>query len=333
MKSLFGLSNQALKQFMNKPGVILISTLLIVMIMSIISIQISKKFFISMQRESYIDFKNQSMQLLLISENQAINYLKKDIISFQEKLTSKDSFLNQSYFFSNDYGTIEVDIKDASNCFNLNSIFKSKGETSSINKYNRKWLERLLLLEGIDTLDAESFVDQLIDWVDADNQPLNFGAENYFYIGPLSAINQFTAKRLLAHLSEIQNFPIMQKLNFNKLSRNLCVLPGNTNQLININTLNSEQVFLVASFFGEENLEFTESLILNAPKNGYDGVEEFISKFKTFDEMPRGVLAINSKIFRLNSAIINDNFSSELESLVILDISNSAKVLDRNFKF
>ncbi len=29
------------------------------------------------------------------------------------------------------------------------------------------------------------------DWVDSDNQPLNFGAENYFYIGPTSKISQF----------------------------------------------------------------------------------------------------------------------------------------------
>ena len=318
---------------MNKPGVVLISTLLIVMVMSIISIQISKNFFLSIQRDSYIDFKNHSLQLLLSSEKKLLSLFKKKLSLSNEKLTNKDPVLNQSYFFSNELATIQVDVSDASNCFNLNSIFIKTGDGVQIKKDNQEWLERLLRLKGFDAPEIESFIDQLIDWVDPDNQPLNFGAENYFYIGPLSPINQYTPKRLLSNLSEIQNFPIMQKLNFNKLSRNLCVLPGNTNQLININTLNSEQVFLVASFFGEENLEFTESLILNAPKNGYDGVEEFISKFKTFDEMPRGVLAINSKIFSLNSTIINDNFSSELESLVILDISNSAKVLDRNFKF
>ena len=27
------------------------------------------------------------------------------------------------------------------------------------------------------------------DWVDSDNQPLNFGAENYFYIGPTSKLS------------------------------------------------------------------------------------------------------------------------------------------------
>ena len=333
MKNSFGLSNRVLIQFMNKPGVVLISTLFIVMIMSIISIQISKKFFISLQRESYLEFKHHSQQLLLTTEKQAIQSLRKEIIYFQEKLTRKDPLLSRSYFYSNDLGTIQVDFQDASNCFNLNGIFKKNGESLDINKHNRQWLERLLILEGVDSLDAESFIDQLIDWVDLDNQPLNFGAENYFYIGPLSPINQFTPKRLLVHLSEITNFPIMEKLNFYDLSKNLCVFPGTTTQLMNINALNSNQINLVASFFDEKNLEFIESQILNTPENGYDGIEKFVGKFRAFQEMPKGVLATNSKIFTLNSKIINKNFSSELESLVILDISNSAKVFNRNFKF
>ena len=37
-------------------------------------------------------------------------------------------------------------------------------------------------LKGFDASEIESFIDQLIDWVDPDNQPLNFGAENYFCI-------------------------------------------------------------------------------------------------------------------------------------------------------
>ena len=63
---------------MNKPGVVLISTLLIVMVMAIISTQISKIFFLSIQRDSYIDFKNHSLQLLLSSEKEAIQSIQKE---------------------------------------------------------------------------------------------------------------------------------------------------------------------------------------------------------------------------------------------------------------
>ena len=318
---------------MNKPGVVLISTLLIVMVMAIISTQISKKFFLSIQRDSYIDFKNHSLQLLLSSEIEAIQSIQKEIVFSNQKLTNKDPVLNQSYFFSNELATIQVDVSDASNCFNLNSIFIKTGDGLQIKKDNKEWLERLLRLKGFDAPEIESFIDQLIDWVDPDNQPLNFGAENYFYIGPLSSINQYTPKRLLSNLSEIKNFPVLDQMDFNKISNNLCVLPGISNQLINVNTLNNTHKNLIASFFDEENLEFIESQILDAPENGYDSANEFAKKITQSVTWPSQVLSINSKTLLISSKIYNQTFSNQLDSLVILDNSNSAKVLNRDFSF
>ena len=318
---------------MNKPGVVLISTLLIVMVMSIISIQISKNFFLSIQRDLYIDFKNHSLQLLLSSEKQAIKSIQKEMISSNEKLINKDPVLNQSYFFSNELAIIQVDVSDASNCFNLNSIFIKTGDGIQIKKDNREWLERLLRLKGLDAPEIESFIDQLIDWVDPDNQPLNFGAENYFYIGPLSPINQYTPKRLLSNLSEIKNFPVLDQISFKKISNNLCVLPGLSNQLINVNTLNDSHTNLIASFFDEENLEFIESQIFDTPENGYDSANEFANKISQSGSWPSQVLSINSKTFLISTKIYNQTFSNQLDSLVILDTSNSAKILNRDFIF
>ena len=318
---------------MNKPGVVLISTLLIVMVMSIISIQISKNFFLSIQRDLYIDFKNHSLQLLLSSEKQAIKSIQKEIISSNGKLINKDPVLNQSYFFSNELTTIQADVSDASNCFNLNSIFIKTSDSVQIKKDNREWLERLLRLKGLDAPEIESFIDQLIDWVDPDNQPLNFGAENYFYIVPLSPINQYTPKRLLSNLSEIKNFPVLDQISFKKISNNLCVLPGLSNQLINVNTLNDSHINLIASLFDEENLEFIESQILDTPENGYDSANEFANKISQSVSWPSQVLSINSKTFLISTKIYNQTFSNQLDSLVILDTSNSAKVLNRDFIF
>ena len=301
--------------------------------MSIISIQISKNFFLSIQRDLYIDFKNHSLQLLLSSEKQAIKSIQKEMISSNEKLINKDPVLNQSYFFSNELATIQVDVSDASNCFNLNSIFIKTSDSVQIKKDNREWLERLLRLKGLDAPEIESFIDQLIDWVDPDNQPLNFGAENYFYIGPLSPINQYTPKRLLSNLSEIKNFPVLDQISFKKISNNLCVLPGLSNQLINVNTLNDSHTNLIASLFDEENLEFIESQILDTPENGYDSANEFANKISQSVSWPSQVLSINSKTFLISTKIYNQTFSNQLDSLVILDTSNSAKVLNRDFIF
>ena len=318
---------------MNKPGVILITTLLIVMILSIISMQISKNFYISLKREAYLDFKNLSHQMLMSSEKQAIKSLQKNIKLFQSKLTLNDSLLNNKFYFQNDLMVLEVSVLDASNCFNLNSLFKPSGNSYEIRPLYKAWLKRYLKLKQFNEADIESFIDQLVDWVDRDNQPLNFGAENYFYIGPASKISQFTPKRLLVDISEINNFPIMERMDYRDLITNLCVLPNRNNQIININSLVQSDSLLIAAFFDEENLEYTASQILNMPKNGYDDVNVFIDQFNQASKFPSQVLSINSQTFRLQSDIINENFSANLETLVILDISNSAEVLSRTFNF
>ena len=318
---------------MNKPGVILITTLLIVMILSIISVQISKNFYISLKREAYLDFKNLSHQMLMSSEKQAIKSLQKNIKSFQSKLTLNDSLLNNKFYFQNALMVLEVSVLDASNCFNLNSLFKPSGNSYEIRPLYKAWLKRYLKLKQFNEADIESFIDQLVDWVDRDNQPLNFGAENYFYIGPASKISQFTPKRLLVDISEINNFPIMERMDYRDLITNLCVLPNRNNQIININSLVQSDSLLVAAFFDEENLEYTASQILNMPKNGYDDANVFIDQFNQASKFPSQVLSINSQTFRLQSDIINENFSANLETLVILDISNSAEVISRTFNF
>jgi len=318
---------------MNKPGVILITTLLIVMILSIISVQISKNFYISLKREAYLDFKNLSHQMLMSSEKQAIRSLQKNIKSFQSKLTLNDSILNNKFYFQNDLMVLEVSVLDASNCFNLNSLFKPSGNSYEIRPLYKAWLKRYLKLKQFNEADIESFIDQLVDWVDRDNQPLNFGAENYFYIGPASKISQFTPKRLLVDISEINNFPIMERIDYRDLITNLCVLPNRNNQIININSLVQSDSLLIAAFFDEENLEYTASQILNMPKNGYDDANVFIDQFNQASKFPSQVLSINSQTFKLQSDIINENFSANLETLVILDISNSAEVISRTFNF
>ena len=318
---------------MNKPGVILITTLLIVMILSIISVQISKNFYISLKREAYLDFKNLSHQMLMSSEKQAIKSLQKNIKSFQSKLTLNDSLLNNKFYFQNDLMVLEVSVLDASNCFNLNSLFKPSGNSYEIRPLYKAWLKRYLKLKQFNEADIESFIDQLVDWVDRDNQPLNFGAENYFYIGPASKISQFTPKRLLVDISEINNFPIMERVDYRDLITNLCVFPNRNNQIININSLVQSDSLLIAAFFDEENLEYIASQILNMPKNGYDDVNVFIDQFNQASKFPSQVLSINSQTFRLQSDIINENFSANLETLVILDNLNSAEVLSRTFNF
>ena len=316
---------------MNKPGVILITTLLVILIMSVISTQISKTFMLSMQREMYMDFSNTSYQLLLSAEAQAIKKIQQEMKMYSTKLKSEDSLLKNGMYYPIGTRTLQISVKDAGNCFNLNSLFTPKQGKYELNKSQKEWLERLLRLKEVDEINIQSLLDQLIDWVDKDNQPRNYGAENYFYTGPGSSIKQFTSKRLLAHLSEIKSLPIIDQFDFYALTEGICVLPYSNRQNININTLNVSNALLLASFFAENNLEFVESEILDFPEEGYDNIDSFIKKFPEANKYPRQVLGTNSRIFQLKSQLHDENIIAELETIVILDVSNQSKVLNRNF--
>ena len=153
---------------MNKPGVILITTLLIVMVMSVISMQISKNFFTALKREAYLDFKNLSYQMLLSSEAQAIETVKRNIDSYRNKLTANNPLLTKRFTYDYDIFSLELKIIDGSNCFNLNSIFSISSKGYEVNEPRREWLDRYLQLKLLNPTDIESFFDQLVDWVDLD---------------------------------------------------------------------------------------------------------------------------------------------------------------------
>jgi len=316
---------------MNKSGVILITTLLVIMIMSVISMQISKVFMLSLQREAYMDFSNLSYQLLISAESQAIKKLQQEMNVYGNKLKSQDPLLKNNILYPIGPRTLEISVKDAGNCFNLNSLFTFKQGKYQINKPQQEWLERLLRLKLIDEINIQSFVDQVIDWVDKDNQPRNFGAEDYFYTGPASQIKQFTSKRLFTHLSEIKNLPITSQFDFHDFTKYMCVLPYSNRQNLNINTLQTDDAILLAAFLSENNLEYVASQILDFPEEGYDDFKTFIEKFPDAIQYPRTVLSINSRTFRLKSRISYENIYAELETLVILDVSNQSKILNRDF--
>lgn len=173
---------------MNKPGVILITTLLVIMIMSVISTQISKVFMLSLQREAYVDFSNTSRQLLVSIEAQAIKRLQQEMNAYNLKLRSVDPLLTNPMYYQVGPKNLEIVVKDATNCFNLNSLFTPKQSQYQVNNSQKEWLERFLRLKLIEEIKIESFVDQLIDWVDKDNQPRNYGAENYYYNGDRKSV-------------------------------------------------------------------------------------------------------------------------------------------------
>jgi len=86
-------------------------------------------------------------------------------------------------------GTLQLKIIDLSGSLQVNSLVQPNDENSGTDSTNTEEEVRLifqnLLLSGVFTIEdeaeARNVVDALVDWIDADDQESEFGAESSFY--------------------------------------------------------------------------------------------------------------------------------------------------------
>ena len=75
-------------------------------------------------------------------------------------------------------------IEDASACYNINSLVDFTNQEYIPNERSITGLKKLLELLKYNGSEIDEFIDQMIDWIDKDSQPRNYGLEDYYYTGP-----------------------------------------------------------------------------------------------------------------------------------------------------
>ena len=115
----------------NKRGVVLISVLLIVLILSGISVSLGEIFFKSIKRSTYIEFQSTSIQLQRNMESLGIDLIDQNLRYNKGYLTKNDQLLKDEIFFESNGFLIRSRLVDTSNCFNLNSLLISFQNASS----------------------------------------------------------------------------------------------------------------------------------------------------------------------------------------------------------
>lgn len=166
----------------NNRGVALIITILMIAIIVVLTLQFNS----SMRHELYGAVSSRDNILLgYIAKsgyNLAITILKEDDPagdSFQDDwaLLEEGSTLSEGLF---DGGKFQVKITDLSGRIQINSLIKQDG---TYNEDQKGIILRLLTSEPfeLEAEDAEDLVDNIKDWIDPDDEPTRFGAEESFY--------------------------------------------------------------------------------------------------------------------------------------------------------
>lgn len=162
----------------SEAGTVLLTTLLIMAVMAAITVALMDDIRVAVKRTINVNAYAQADWQARGAEEFIRAYLSTDFAALEER--EKAFFLRagEPVILPTDEGLISVRLKDASHCFNLNGVVAGDGSQ------NTGAIEFIELAEvlGVPRNQAEAISNALIDWIDADQNPRQGGAEDGTYL-------------------------------------------------------------------------------------------------------------------------------------------------------
>ncbi len=318
-------------KFRNK-GVVLISILLIVLLLSAVAITFGNKYLVSLKRAQYIEFQSLSLNAFRNVEAMSLNKIDKFSRFNSSNLTKVNPLLTDEIYFEINGATIVGSIHDASNCFNINSLVRAGKEDYQENKKSMNVFRELMYLTEVDNNVAEEIIDQIIDWIDKNSNPRAYGLEDYYYSGPLHNPREFSGSRLLIDIEELKSIPSVRLVDWNIFKELFCAYPYASDLRLNINTLDKNNIFLLTSFFPKIDLKDAEYIIENIPMNGFEDINAFLQSFEAIDlSSPNGEVLFTSDIFNVETVIDYEGYSASSKSTLIYGKNKNGYILSRTY--
>ena len=311
-------------------GVVLISILLIVLLLSSVAVLFGNKYFLSLKRAQYIEFQTLSLNIFRNMESLAQDKIEKELRFNSNKLTKDNPIINEPMIFNLNGADIVGKISDYGNCFNINSIVTLNDSNYVENKNAAAAFRKILSLNEIDNNVIEEVIDQTIDWIDKDANPRAYGLEDYYYSGPLHSPREYTGMRLMVSIDELKSLPAVKQIDWDVFKNYFCAIPIHNELSLNINTLDLEDAYLLSSIFTNLTVKDAEYILDNIPISGFDDLNNFIRSFPDLDlEVAYGNIEVTSNIFELNSELNFNEFVSSSKSIIIYEDNNNGFIISR----
>ena len=318
-------------KFRNK-GVVLISILLIVLLLSAVAITFGNKYLVSLKRAQYIEFQSLSLNAFRNVEAMSLNKIDKFSRFNSSNLTKENPLLTDEIYFEINGATIVGSIDDASNCFNINSLVRADKEDFQENQKSMNVFRELMYLTEVDNNLTEEIIDQIIDWIDKNSNPRAYGLEDYYYSGPLHNPREFSGGRLLIDIEELKSIPSVRLVDWDIFKEFFCAYPFATNLKLNINTLDKNNILLLTAFFPKIDIKDSEYIIENIPLNGFEDINTFLQAFEDIDlSSPNGEVIFTSDIFNIETVIDYEGYSASSKSTLIYGKNKNGYILSRTY--
>lgn len=334
------------KQFKHKPlkqkqtGVALIMVLLIVAIVSVLATEMGGRLQLQIQRASNIKQNNQAFWYAMGAEQLARKSIKQ-LIDEKGKVIHLDQEWDEKFVYPIDGGGIQAQLVDMQSCFNLNAL-KESG-TSAVGGKNgtrpllddRKLAFKRLLEEvepAIPSYNIDALRDSLVDWLDKNDNPSDYGAEDSEYESkqfPYVAANNY-----MLHKSELRLINGVEVPWLRALLKLVCVLPNDSLFKINVNTVTEENAAVLVAATGLA-LSDAASIIANRNPDGYQTTAEFLNdpiiKALKLNSDQAKWFDVTTSYFILHTKAQYNDATFAMKTLFKVDKSKNVIVIRRDF--
>jgi len=254
-------------------GAALLSVLLLVAVMAVIAAVMLDRLNLATRLAANSQAMAQARLYALSSENIVASRLGVLVAVDRSRTVDPGGMLDRATPIPLARGGVTVTVRDAGNCFNVNSLVVGEGERTRMNLPMLLQFRRLMDLLQIPQDKAIVISDSLTDWIDSDQNPQVNGAEDGYY--QQLAVPYRTPGRLVADLSELRAVRGMEEPLYQRLRPWLCALPGNEVARINLNTLRPDQSRLVAALTpGTLTTDQVGALIQTRPATGWASLDK-----------------------------------------------------------
>ena len=231
-------------------------------------------------------------------------------------------------------GLIRASLRDASACFNLNSVVQGAPEQWQRRELGVRQYVALLQALQFPAAQAQALADTLVDWIDSDSDRSPLGAEDASYA--VQTLAYRTAATLLAEPSELRAIRGYDADVYVRLREYVCALPVAELSPVNINALRPEQAPLLSMLtLGATTPGEATRILAARPAGGWHDATAFWAHPALADAgVPNEVydqVELRSRWFALDSEVEYAGAQVTLSALLQLDASGSAHLRARRW--
>jgi len=250
-------------------GTVLLTTLLIMTVMATVSVAIMDDIRFAVKRTINVGDYAQADWYVKGAENFAQSYISSQLAPLEPALKNELFKEPQTFTFPYEGGAMILDVRDGTDCFALGSLVSSEGVADDI---GRQQFRNLLIGLGWPENDARSLTDVLIDWIDIDSQRSPNGAEDGDYLRREPPHR--TANTALTSVMELRSLEGMTEELYQSIRPYLCARGAGGKTMLNINTAEPIDAFLLSSLLGgPEHYQTALQIITERPQGGYGDFE------------------------------------------------------------